>query len=208
MREGIDSGSGLDATQVFDHLRARSRSAARAVNAPRRLLLWPRAAADLEEICRIIAARQPETGRATFVAELEAKCRAVAATPEFYPARRLHLLPDSAAVPDDMCAASTAICASEARPRIERVLHGVPRPAPARFRPGSRCGHNARPSRLPSSTRHVAERSGARAVERGNDDRVQRDDQPVGFRAHRSPPQKPAPSPNLTAPPEPPAHSS
>lgn len=52
----------------------------------RRLLLSPRAAADLEEIAEYIARDNP--GRAaSFVAELEAKCRAVANSPELYPAR-------------------------------------------------------------------------------------------------------------------------
>jgi len=50
------------------------------------LLLSPRAAADLEEIADYIARDNPARA-ATFVAELEAKCRAVAETPELYPAR-------------------------------------------------------------------------------------------------------------------------
>ena len=53
---------------------------------PRRLLLSPRATIDLEEIAEYIARDNP--GRAAcFVAELEAKCRAVAEAPEQYPAR-------------------------------------------------------------------------------------------------------------------------
>jgi len=56
------------------------------VRFPRRLLLSPRAAADLEEIASDIARDNPARA-ATFVAELEAKCRAVAASPELYPAR-------------------------------------------------------------------------------------------------------------------------
>ncbi|MDR3534995.1 MAG: type II toxin-antitoxin system RelE/ParE family toxin [Acetobacteraceae bacterium] len=53
---------------------------------PRRLFLSPRAAADLEEIADYIARDNPVRA-ATFVAELEARCRAVAETPELYPAR-------------------------------------------------------------------------------------------------------------------------
>ncbi|HLB96213.1 MAG TPA: type II toxin-antitoxin system RelE/ParE family toxin, partial [Acetobacteraceae bacterium] len=53
---------------------------------PRRLLLSPRAAADLEEIADYIARDNPIRA-ANFVAELEAKCRAVAASPELDPAR-------------------------------------------------------------------------------------------------------------------------
>ena len=53
---------------------------------PRRLVLSPRAAADLEEIADYIARDNPVRA-ATFVSELEAKCRAVAAAPELYPAR-------------------------------------------------------------------------------------------------------------------------
>lgn len=53
---------------------------------PRRLRLSPRAAIDLEEIAEYIARDNPVRA-ASFVAELEAKCRAVAETPELYPAR-------------------------------------------------------------------------------------------------------------------------
>jgi len=56
------------------------------VSAPRRLLLSPRAATDLEEIADYIARDNPIRA-ATFVAELEAKCQMVAAAPELYPAR-------------------------------------------------------------------------------------------------------------------------
>jgi toxin ParE1/3/4 len=56
------------------------------VTTPRRLLLSPRAAADLEEIADYIARDNPVRA-ARFVAELEATCRAVAETPELYPAR-------------------------------------------------------------------------------------------------------------------------
>ncbi len=56
------------------------------MSTPRRLLLSPRAAADLEDIVEYIARDNPERA-ATFVEELEAKCRAVAAAPDIYPAR-------------------------------------------------------------------------------------------------------------------------
>ncbi len=56
------------------------------MSTPHRLLLSPRAAADLEEIADFIARDNPVRA-ASFVAELEAKCRAVAETPELYPAR-------------------------------------------------------------------------------------------------------------------------
>jgi toxin ParE1/3/4 len=52
----------------------------------RRLLLSPRAVADLEEIADYIARDNPIRA-ASFVAELEAKCRAVVASPGLYPAR-------------------------------------------------------------------------------------------------------------------------
>jgi toxin ParE1/3/4 len=68
------------------------------VSAPRRLILSPRAVADLEEIADYIArdnpvraatprVRPPAGPRACFIAELEAKCRAIAETPELYRAR-------------------------------------------------------------------------------------------------------------------------
>ncbi len=93
------------------------------MSSPRRLLLSPRAAIDLEEIADYIARDNPARA-ASFVAELEATCRAVAATPELYPAR-----PDLASglrmavhgrylvfyrdLPDDRAV------------RIERVLHSA-----------------------------------------------------------------------------------
>jgi toxin ParE1/3/4 len=56
------------------------------VSAAHRLLLSPRTAADLEEIADYIARDNPVRA-ASFVAELEATCRAVAASPQLYPAR-------------------------------------------------------------------------------------------------------------------------
>jgi toxin ParE1/3/4 len=93
------------------------------VSTPRRLLLSPRAAADLEEIADYIARDSP--GRAaSFVTELEAKCRAVAATPELYPTR------------DDLAAGLRMAVhgryrvlyrdlTGENTVRIERVLHSA-----------------------------------------------------------------------------------
>ena len=56
------------------------------MRAPRRLLFSPRAAADLDEIAAYIARDNPARA-ATFIAELEAQCRAVARRPLSYPAR-------------------------------------------------------------------------------------------------------------------------
>ena len=56
------------------------------MSSPRRLLVSPRAAADLEEIADYIARDNP-TRAIAFVAELEAKCRAAAETPALFPAR-------------------------------------------------------------------------------------------------------------------------
>lgn len=56
------------------------------MNAPRRLLLSPRAVADLEEIAAYIARDNPLRA-VTFVDELEARCAAVAREPLSYPTR-------------------------------------------------------------------------------------------------------------------------
>lgn len=176
------------------------------MNAPRRLLLSPRAAADLEEIAEYIARDNPRRA-ATFVAELEAKCRAVAETPEFYPARP-DLAPGLRLQCTDDIWCYTAICLAKTRSALSACCT-APATCPGCFRPASGPGIIARSFSgcLPALAMWPNDQA-REPVERGNDDRVQRDDQPVGFRAHRSPPQKPAPSPNLTAPPEPPAHSS
>ena len=50
------------------------------------MLVSPRAAADPQEITDYIARDNPIRA-ASFVAEFEAKCRAVAASPDLYPAR-------------------------------------------------------------------------------------------------------------------------
>jgi toxin ParE1/3/4 len=89
----------------------------------RKLLLSPRAAADLEEIADYIA-RDNSARAASFVAELEAKCRAVAASPELYPAR------DDLAPGLRMAVHGRYLVIYRDLPRdgvvrIERVLHGA-----------------------------------------------------------------------------------
>jgi toxin ParE1/3/4 len=89
----------------------------------RRLVLSPLAADDLHNIATYIARDNPDRA-ASFVLELEAKCRAVAQAPALYPAR-----PDLAAglrmavhgrylvFFRDLPANNTV--------RVERVLHGA-----------------------------------------------------------------------------------
>jgi toxin ParE1/3/4 len=93
------------------------------VSGPRRLLLAPRAAADLEEIAEYIARDNPQRA-ASFVGELEAKCRAVAASPDAFPAR-----PDLAAGLRMAVHGRYLILYRELpdQPavRVERVLHGA-----------------------------------------------------------------------------------
>ncbi len=93
------------------------------MNPKRRLVVSPRAAADLDEIANYIARDNPRRAL-SFVAELETTCRAVATNPALYPAgneiaaglrmavHRRYLIffrdqPEANAV------------------RIERVLHGA-----------------------------------------------------------------------------------
>jgi toxin ParE1/3/4 len=83
----------------------------------------PLAAADLEDIADYIARDNPVRA-ASFVAELEAKCRAVAAAPERYPAR-----------PDLVSGLRVAVhrrylvlfreLPGENAVRVERVLHSA-----------------------------------------------------------------------------------
>lgn len=93
------------------------------MSTPRRLLLSPRAAADLEDIADYIARDNP-TRASSFVAELEAKCQAVAASPELYPARtdlapglRMAVHGRYLVLYRDLPGADTV--------RIERVLHSA-----------------------------------------------------------------------------------
>jgi toxin ParE1/3/4 len=93
------------------------------VSAPRRLLLSPRAAADLEEIADYIA-RDIPVRAASFIAELEAKCRAVAAAPELYPART-DLAPGLRMAVHARYLVLFRDLPSESTVRVERVLHSA-----------------------------------------------------------------------------------
>ena len=90
---------------------------------PRRLLLSPRAASDLEEIADYIARDNPVRA-ATFIAELEAKCRAVAATPELYPARP-DLAPGLRMAVHGRYLVLYRDLPGEDTVRVERVLHSA-----------------------------------------------------------------------------------
>ncbi|HUB49003.1 MAG TPA: type II toxin-antitoxin system RelE/ParE family toxin [Acetobacteraceae bacterium] len=92
------------------------------MTAPRRLLLSPRAAIDLEEIAEYIARDNPVRA-ISFVAELEAKCRAVAETPELYPARG-DLAPGLRMAVHGRCLVLYRDLPEENVVRIERVVHG------------------------------------------------------------------------------------
>jgi toxin ParE1/3/4 len=89
----------------------------------RRLLLSPRAAADLEQIADYIARDNPVRA-AGFVAELEAKCRAVAQAPELYPARP-DLAPGLRMAVHGRYLVLYRDLPGENTVRIERVLHGT-----------------------------------------------------------------------------------
>lgn len=93
------------------------------MSAPRRLLLSPRAAADLEEIADYISRDNPVRA-ASFVAELEAKCRAVAASPDLYPARS-DLAPGLRMAVHGRYLVLYSDLPGEATVRVERVLHGA-----------------------------------------------------------------------------------
>jgi toxin ParE1/3/4 len=93
------------------------------VNTPRRLLLSPRAEADLEEIADFIARDNPARA-ASFVAELGTKCRAVAEAPDLYvlrtdlaPGVRMAVHGRYLVLFRDLPANNTV--------RIERVLHSA-----------------------------------------------------------------------------------
>jgi toxin ParE1/3/4 len=93
------------------------------VRAPRRLLFSPRAAAELDEIAAYIARDNPARA-ATFIAELEAQCRAVARLPLSYPTR------DDLAVAVRIAGFRRYLVLSREVPkanavRIERVVHGA-----------------------------------------------------------------------------------
>ena len=89
----------------------------------RRLVISPRAAADLEELAAYIAHDAPVRA-AAFVAELEAKCRAIAGAPDQY-ASRTDLAPGLR-----MAVHGRYLVLFRELPRlrvvrIERVLHGA-----------------------------------------------------------------------------------
>ena len=90
---------------------------------PRRLLLSPRAAADLEEIADCIARDNPARA-AAFVAGLEAKCRAVAAASELYPSRT-DLAPGLRMAVHGRTLVLYRDLPGEDTVRIERVLHSA-----------------------------------------------------------------------------------
>lgn len=89
----------------------------------RRLFLSPRAAADLEEIAAYIARDNPIRA-ASFVAELEATCHAVAASPEFYPLRN-DLAPGLRMAVHGRYLVLYRDLPAENIVRVERVLHGA-----------------------------------------------------------------------------------
>ncbi len=94
------------------------------MSAARRLLLSPRAAADLEEIASIIARDSPRRAD-SFVAELEAKCRAVTEeAPASYPARE-DLAPGLRVAVHGRYLVLFRENPGENIVRIERILHGA-----------------------------------------------------------------------------------
>lgn len=90
---------------------------------PRRLLLSPRAAADLEEIGDYIARDNPVRA-SSFVAELEGKCKAIAASPELYPSR-IDLAPGLRMAVHGRYLVLYRDLPGEDTVRVERVLHGA-----------------------------------------------------------------------------------
>ena len=90
---------------------------------PRRLLLSPRAAADLDEIAAYIARDNPVRA-ATFIAELEAQCRTVARAPLSYSARE-DLAPGIRLAVKGRYLVLFRDVPEENAVRIERVVHGA-----------------------------------------------------------------------------------
>jgi len=123
------------------------------VSPPRRLLLSPQAAADLTEIAAFIARDNPARA-ASFVAELETKCRSVAATPDLYPLRE-DLAPGLRMAVHGRYLLFYRDLPMEGAVRVERVLHGArdlsrlpvrphsPAAEPGRFRAPGRHGRDA-----------------------------------------------------------------
>ncbi len=89
----------------------------------RRLVLSPRAVADLEEIAAFIARDNPVRAR-SFVDDLESKCRAAAAHPELYPLRD-DLGPGVRMVTHGRYLVLYRDLITENLVRIERVVHGA-----------------------------------------------------------------------------------
>ena len=99
------------------------RPAADHVSTARRLLLSPRAVTDLEEIADYIARDNPVRA-ASFVAELEAKCRAIVETPALYPART-DLAPGLRMAVHGRYLVLYRDLPDENTVRVERVLHSA-----------------------------------------------------------------------------------
>lgn len=93
------------------------------MTAPRRLLLSPQASADLEEIAEYIARDNPVRA-ATFVADLEATCRAVAMAPDRYRARP-DLAPGLRMAVHGRYLIFYRDLPGQGLVRVERVLHGA-----------------------------------------------------------------------------------
>ena len=93
------------------------------MNAPRRLLLSPRAVADLEEIAAYIARDNP-LWAVTFVDELEARCAAVAREPLSYPARE-DLASGLRMAVHGRYLLLFRVSADDDAVRVERVVHGA-----------------------------------------------------------------------------------
>jgi toxin ParE1/3/4 len=91
----------------------------------RRLLLAPKAAADLEEIAEYIARDNPARA-ASFVAELQAKCQTIFAAPKIFPARS-DLAPGLRMAVHGRYLVFFRECRGQNAVRIERVLHGARR---------------------------------------------------------------------------------
>ena len=93
------------------------------MSTPRRLLLSPRAAADLEEIADYIARDNPDRA-ATFVAELEAKCRSIADAPTLHPPRT-DLAPGVRMAVHGRYLVFYRDLPTDNAVRVERVFHGA-----------------------------------------------------------------------------------
>lgn len=93
------------------------------MNAPRRLVLSPRAVDDLEQIGEYIARDAPARA-VSFVTELQEKCEAVAAAPERYRARE-DLAPGLRMAVHGRYLVFFRDLPGQGTVRIERILHGA-----------------------------------------------------------------------------------